>query len=349
VLIGEIAQRDQSRRLLRAERRAGALRDVGQALISSWDVAGIMDALRDHLPRMGISAGFLAMYANPDAPLAQARLMLAFSEQGRAVLEPGGRSFPTRQLVPQDLLPRRRCDLVVEPLFFHEEPIGFFVLEIGPLDGVVYEVLRTMVSSALKGALLFAEAEQQKQQLAASERMMTELAIRDSLTGLFNRRYMEETLERELQRMARKQLSLGVLMIDIDHFKEFNDRFGHPAGDEMLRQLGLVFGEHIRGSDLAYRFGGEEFVLVLPETSLEVTRLRAEQLREKVRQMNVTYADQTLPPVTLSLGVAAFPVHGMNCAALLKAADVALYCAKAAGRDRVVVAGWNEEKDGLTR
>ncbi len=163
-------------------------------------------------------------------------------------------------------------------------------------------------------------------------------AIRDPLTNLFNRRYMEESLERELSRAMRKSSSLGIVMLDLDHFKHFNDTFGHAAGDTVLRELGVFLQANIRAEDIACRYGGEEFTLILPESSLEDTYRRAEQIREGVRRMKVQHRNESLGSVTLSLGVAAFPNHGETPDTILYAADLALYRAKTTGRDRVVIA-----------
>ncbi len=163
-------------------------------------------------------------------------------------------------------------------------------------------------------------------------------AIRDPLTGLFNRRYMEETLERELRRAERRQASLGIVLFDLDHFKRFNDTFGHPAGDAVLREIGAFIQTRIRAEDIACRYGGEEFVIILPEASLEDTLKRAERIREGIKQLHVRYRDQALGAVTTSLGIAVFPKHGSSVETILKAADAALYRAKREGRDRVVIA-----------
>lgn len=161
-------------------------------------------------------------------------------------------------------------------------------------------------------------------------------SIRDPLTGLFNRRYLEASLLRELARAARKQRPLGIIMMDVDHFKKFNDTFGHQAGDALLRELGGFLQRHTRGDDIACRYGGEEFTVILPEARLEVARQRAEHMRDEVRML----AAQGDPEraVTISFGVAAFPDHGVNAMDLLRAADRALYRAKAAGRNRVMLA-----------
>ncbi|HUY82602.1 MAG TPA: GGDEF domain-containing protein, partial [Acidobacteriaceae bacterium] len=157
-------------------------------------------------------------------------------------------------------------------------------------------------------------------------------------TGLFNRRYMEETLERELQRAARHNESVALLVLDIDHFKQFNDTFGHQTGDALLRGFGDFLGQSTRGEDVACRFGGEEFVLILVGATAANGCKRAELLRKKLPQLTVQYAGQVLGSVRISIGVSAFPDHGATGDELVRAADKALYRAKEEGRDRVVVA-----------
>jgi diguanylate cyclase (GGDEF)-like protein len=163
-------------------------------------------------------------------------------------------------------------------------------------------------------------------------------SIRDPLTGLFNRRYVEENLQREISRAARKKEPVGVVMIDIDHFKTFNDLHGHAAGDRVLVELAGFLQSQMRGADIVCRYGGEEFTLILPECTLDNTIRRANQLVADARQTTVQDGGRTLGHITLSMGVAAYPEHGANPAALLAAADAVLYKAKQAGRDRVVSA-----------
>jgi diguanylate cyclase (GGDEF)-like protein len=163
-------------------------------------------------------------------------------------------------------------------------------------------------------------------------------SIRDPLTGLFNRRFMEESLELELRRAARNQRPLGVIMIDLDHFKHFNDTFGHEAGDTLLRELGSLLQNNIRGEDIACRYGGEEFTLILPEGSFEITRQRADFLREAIKHIDVQHRGQPLGRITASMGVAVFPEHGRTGKSLLESADAALYRSKNDGRDRVTAA-----------
>ena len=162
-------------------------------------------------------------------------------------------------------------------------------------------------------------------------------SIRDPLTGLFNRRYLEESLERELHRCDRAQQSLGIIMLDVDHFKSFNDTFGHSAGDAVLRELGQFLQSHIRKSDIACRYGGEELTLILPEASVEIVLERAQAIREGVKRLAVQHRRQLLGTISLSLGVAMFPEHGVTAEGVLRAADCALYRAKQSGRDQVIV------------
>ena len=163
-------------------------------------------------------------------------------------------------------------------------------------------------------------------------------SIRDPLTNLFNRRYMEESLERELRREGRSQKPVGIVMLDIDHFKRVNDTYGHDAGDAVLRQLGHFLKEHTRGGDISCRYGGEEFILILPEASLEQTRLCAERYLQEFRALPMQHNGQMMASPTLSLGVAAYPDNGSTSDEVLLAADAALYSAKHEGRDRVAVA-----------
>ncbi len=163
-------------------------------------------------------------------------------------------------------------------------------------------------------------------------------AIYDSLTGLFNRRYMEETLKREVSRVARNKEPLGLIMIDIDHFKQYNDAYGHAAGDMLLRSIGEFFKDGIRREDIACRYGGEEFVLILPGSSLENTCRRAEQLHEDIKRVRVRHRGNFMNSVEVSMGVVVFSEHGSSAELLLESADKALYKAKALGRNRIVVA-----------
>jgi diguanylate cyclase (GGDEF)-like protein len=182
------------------------------------------------------------------------------------------------------------------------------------------------------------EIHEQARILSIREKQLKEESIRDHLTGLFNRRYLDETLERELHRAERNQSSLGVIMLDIDHFKVCNDTYGHAAGDVFLVELGKILKTTIRHADIACRYGGEEFLLILPDAVLDVVLDRAENIRMQAAALRVDYNGVALDPLTISVGVSMFPQHATTCTSLIKAADDALYQAKRTGRDRIVVA-----------
>jgi diguanylate cyclase (GGDEF)-like protein/PAS domain S-box-containing protein len=168
---------------------------------------------------------------------------------------------------------------------------------------------------------------------------MREQSVRDILTGLFNRRYMEETLSRELLRASREKLSLGMIMLDVDDFKQFNDNHGHAAGDAILRELGRFLLEHIRGEDVACRYGGDEFIIILPGASKERTRERAELFSEHAQHLNIKFKKRPLGTLAFSFGIAVFPEDGSTSDALLSVADDALYRAKSSGHGAVDAAG----------
>ena len=170
-------------------------------------------------------------------------------------------------------------------------------------------------------------------------------ADRDPLTGLYNRRYLENTLERELARCKRDGQALSLILIDIDHFKKVNDTYGHQAGDEVLVQLGRLLGDAVRAGDVACRYGGEEFLLLLPAMPLEAAQARAEDVRTAFDDLVVEFGDFRLQ-ATLSMGVAVYPGHGTAADELVRSADRALYQAKLNGRDRVECAAPPRRNDG---
>lgn len=161
-------------------------------------------------------------------------------------------------------------------------------------------------------------------------------AIHDSLTDLFNRRYLDETLDRELARAAREEYPLCIILMDIDHFKRINDTHGHEAGDLVLKALATTLVANNRRGDFACRFGGEEFVVVMPNISMETAYRRAGELRTTLNSLTVPYGGTDLT-ITISMGIACYPANGENRESLLRAADRAMYAAKKAGRDYIQV------------
>ena len=164
------------------------------------------------------------------------------------------------------------------------------------------------------------------------------LSMRDPLTGLWNRRYLEETMSRELPRARRMNQGIGAIILDLDHFKHLNDTFGHDAGDHVLARVGELLRHATRGSDIPCRFGGEEFGVILPGASLEATRNKAEAIRAAFAAMSLDFEGEPLGALTLSAGVAALPPGKQDWAQVMRLADKALYTAKQAGRNRVIAA-----------
>lgn len=197
---------------------------------------------------------------------------------------------------------------------------------------------RRSTEDALKAA--YAELEglvqQRTAQLHEANQRLTAEAISDPLTGLYNRRYLADFIERELGRTRRAGHKMVFAIIDIDYFKRFNDTYGHDAGDEVLKMVSAFLRTQIRQEDLAFRYGGEEFLLVLPTTAAEAVAGRIEQIRERIARRPIEYRGRQIGPINFSLGVAVFPDHGDTADAVIAAADDALYRAKAGGRNRVV-------------
>ncbi|MCP5195654.1 MAG: diguanylate cyclase [Gammaproteobacteria bacterium] len=218
------------------------------------------------------------------------------------------------------------------PLTVRGEAVGLLHLGAsGALAGERFRDLRTLAFTVGESAkLLLSNLKLQE--------ALREQAIRDPLTELFNRRYLDETLPRELHRHERAGEPLAVAMLDLDHFKHFNDTYGHEAGDAILRAVGDLLRRFLRAGDLACRYGGEELTVVLPGSSLDDAQARLDTMRQAVMDLRVPHQDAVLPPITISIGVAVAAVGETAATTLLSRADAALYQAKAQGRNRVVVA-----------
>jgi diguanylate cyclase (GGDEF)-like protein len=206
--------------------------------------------------------------------------------------------------------------------------------------GYLTQVFNQMVARLREG----------REQLAAANEALTEknkeleiLSVTDSLTGLYNRKHLMESLSGEIGRSSRYKRPFALLIIDIDHFKKFNDTYGHLAGDEVLRKMGIVFQESIRSCDYAARYGGEEFIIVMPEIGQDEGVKAAERIRSSVAKEKIDANGHSVT-VTISVGVASFPEHGDDAQGIISKADAALYQAKRRGRDRVVLAGNGRKK-----
>ena len=216
------------------------------------------------------------------------------------------------------------------PLIAQGETLGVFCL-IGNGNKITRDS-----ANQLQAVRAFCEAAKLSLYNLRLRAKLNEQAIRDPLTGLYNRRFLEETLWRDLARCQRRKSPLSVVMLDLDHFKRFNDLFGHDTGDLLLRGLGTLIRENLRKGDLSCRYGGDEFVLVLPDSNLSDTQRRVGHICELLKTIKLPCGGPGTSAVTVSAGIAGAGVHGFTPNELLRAADTALYAAKKTGRDRVV-------------
>ncbi len=250
--------------------------------------------------------------------------------RGQPHLLRGGHDGPRCQHL--DIPPPEGSASLCVPLVAQGTPIGLLHVD-APADG----------DAAGQDAGLIGQIAEQLGLAIANLQLRETLrtqSLRDPLTGLFNRRYLEVSLARELQRCERRGLPLSVLMLDVDHFKRFNDTHGHAAGDALLGTVGRLIQAGVRAEDIACRYGGEEFTLVMPELDAAGVIARAEQLRRTIGMTTLQHAGRTLGPVTVSIGIATHPGDGTTPELLMQVADTMLYQAKAEGRDRVLHASW---------
>ncbi len=219
------------------------------------------------------------------------------------------------------------------PLMAQASTFGLLYLEHRQAEQEAHDDLRYRVAKAWAEELGLALANLQLRETLRQQ------SIRDPLTGLFNRRYMSEVLARELSRASRNATVVALAVVDVDHFKRVNDNYGHDTGDVVLKAVARTIAEHVRQSDIVCRFGGEEFVVVMPEISAAAARLRAEQMREAIGRLDCRHGAHLVGSVSASFGVALYPQDGVDEAALVHAADIALYRAKEGGRNRVILSG----------
>lgn len=245
---------------------------------------------------------------------------------------------------PPDLQPGLRCKHAPQVQGAGDYVCLPMMVEGGAL-GLLHVVFSDVSSETRDEDALFAQRMSEQLGLALANFRLREAlrveAMQDVLTGLCNRRFLEVALKREFDRAARDRSSVGVMMLDVDHFKRYNDLHGHDVGDVALRQLGKALMENCRAADLACRFGGEEFTVVCPATNDAAMRVTAERLLDSVRDMRPVANGKLLPKLTVSIGIASYPEHGETTAEVLRAADQALYAAKQAGRDRYMFSPGN--------
>jgi diguanylate cyclase (GGDEF)-like protein len=228
---------------------------------------------------------------------------------------------------------KKPLDYVCFPLMANGEMLGMLHLARLGANGSEKDIPWAATSIAERTAIALSALKQH-------ERLQFR-ATRDVLTGLYNRRFMEEALTIEQRRAKRRNSSIGIMMVDVDFFKRFNDSFGHDAGDALLHGMGHILRHTVREGDMPCRYGGEEFVVILPGANIDDTQQRAETLRATIERWAPQHHGRSFGPVTVSIGIAAFPRNGDSWQTTLKAADQALYKAKHDGRNRVEAAPTN--------
>jgi diguanylate cyclase (GGDEF)-like protein len=246
-------------------------------------------------------------------------------------------------------LPASATDYLCVPLIAQGEIIGLVYLQTAtgsPLEARPGSENPVLVQSQQLAVTVAKQISMALANLNLRESLHIQ-AIIDPLTGLYNRRYMEDTLEREIYRGKRRDAPIGIILMDLDYFKRINDTYGHEAGDTLLAAVGGYIKKHIRREDVPCRYGGEEFLLILPDASLENTYNRAEELRHLISKFDVKHLGLSLGKITASFGVAACPDHGENMEDVIRAADAALYLAKSGGRNLTVMANQAMFSPGL--
>ena len=313
IIISESGQRHYIRRLLKQDEMTERMGVLTARLIAATNEAQIFTTLVERLSDVGIKNAWIALFESKnDDPVAESILPAG---QGTGL---DNVHFSTRQFPPPELyLKDKPLHLALLPLIFKQEALGFVVFDaynLTPCASVVRQL-----AAAFKSARLHAQ--------------VVELSLTDSLTGLRNRRYFELFLQAEVTRSQRYGRDLSVIMIDLDHFKKYNDAFGHPAGDEALQRVaeGIRCGAR-RELDIVARFGGEEFIVILPETGVKSAMDVAEKIRNSIAGLRNVKCR-----ITVSIGVAAVQGGECNAEELIRRADQALYQAKHKGRNRVCI------------
>lgn len=309
-VIGESAQRQDQRHQYLRDLESQALNSVTAQLSVALSDAQLVKLLNTHLPTIGIRHARLMFFEAEQEDLVAWSVVPGLLEDRSLDTRFRSREFPPSGLYEPDEL----LNLILLPLVFQNEVLGYAAFDANDIGACT--VIATQLAATIKVSRLHAQ--------------VVELSLTDPLTGLYNRRYLDLFLTNEISRGHRFSHELSVIMIDIDHFKDYNDRFGHPAGDEALRQVAKSLTNDRRAIDVVTRIGGEEFAIVLPETDINGALKCAEKLLASVAAIS-----NLNRPITISLGIAALSEDIYKPETLLQQADQALYEAKKTGRNRI--------------
>uniref|UniRef100_A0A7C3RVY8 GGDEF domain-containing protein n=1 Tax=Dictyoglomus thermophilum TaxID=14 RepID=A0A7C3RVY8_DICTH len=287
---------------------------IGADLLSTLQMDEILNRVSYRLPEIDLNTFYIFMYQK-DSNYKKVKNILSVVDGNIKTKEKG--IFDIEEIIPESLLPKRRLNLVLEPLFVENDHLGYIVFEYGPKKGVIYEILRAEISGGIKGALIIEE--------------LKKLAITDPLTSLPNRRALDEILQREIERSKRYNRPLSVMVIDLDNFKMVNDTFGHSFGDEVLKTVGKILRESCRKVDIVGRYGGDEFIIILPETNLKNTIKVANKLIKNVDKIELFSPNKARIYLSISIGIAVYPDTTIELEKLINFADLAMYEAKSLG------------------
>jgi diguanylate cyclase (GGDEF)-like protein len=310
--ISESAQRQVFQHRYQLEITAQSLSELTARLSAALDERQAVQILDTHLTTIGIHHARVALFETEgDDPVARSTLLHSYSELT-------SQRFQTREFPPAELYPPGELlNLALVPLVFQDEPFGYVAFDAENLGPCA--IVARQLAATFKAARLHAQ--------------VYELSLTDALTGVYNRRYFDQFLTAEVDRSRRFSHCLVVMMLDIDHFKEYNDSFGHQAGDKALQLVAQCLQQERRGTDVVARIGGEEFALVLPETDVD----GALKVAEKIRRTIAASHPELQRPLTLSIGISLLPGNEAGSESIMQQADQALYEAKGRGRDQICI------------
>jgi diguanylate cyclase (GGDEF)-like protein len=309
--ISESAQRQDYRHQYQRDIMSQALSELTARLNVTLDKPQAVEALDVHLNSIGIRHARVALFGpEGDDPVAWSVLL-------NPVLESGSQRFATREFpAPALYAADELLNLALVPLVFQDEPMGYIAFDAGNLGPCA--IIARQLAATFKAADLHAQ--------------VVELSLTDPLTGIYNRRYFDLFLRNEVNRSLRVGHGLALILLDIDHFKAYNDTYGHQAGDKVIHNVARSMQEGRRGTDVAARIGGEEFTLILPETRADGAQTVAEKIQDVIRSSS-TFEH----PITVSIGISALSGLDLDAESLIKQADLALYEAKQKGRNRICI------------